>query len=141
MAFSAVVTAANVLERRSNKQPSLPIIGLAGVFIAVAVVLSLIFYLSSLFEPYERSIEAWLQRYPVYVVIWGIILSSVLFWLRRRRKDRYGYLEIIIGLTVLTFFAVNPYPGLVAFIVGFATPVYIMIRGAVNIDEYKPPGP
>ncbi|HEX8365847.1 MAG TPA: hypothetical protein VF603_11260 [Allosphingosinicella sp.] len=137
-ALSAGLIAIHFFERRSNDQPQLSLIRWAGLLVLLWLFLALVRYFLILANPYLQPLEEWLERYPVYVIAGGMVLAAAPFLLRRRRKDLYGYLEIIIGLTVLTFFAVNPYPGIVAFIVGFATPVYILIRGAVNIDEYKP---
>ena len=136
--LGALVTGIYIFERASHKKPRRSLPRLLVIFLLLSIAFSLLGILSKLMEPYVNPIQEKLEQYPSQVIFSGIVIAIILFYLRKKRLDLYGYVEIILGITVLATFAFNPYPGPIAFIVGFATPIYIMIRGADNIDKYRP---
>jgi len=68
----------------------------------------------------------------------GLVLIVVLYALRKFARWLYGLTEIIVGLAALALFNQEPSGIVVDWIVLYAAPIYLAIRGLDNFDRGLP---
>ena len=70
-----------------------------------------------------------------WMLTFGIMLSVGLFYLRKYCRWFYGAIEISVGLLALGHFNTEPSHDLIPWIVLYAGPIYVIIRGLDNFDR------
>jgi hypothetical protein len=68
----------------------------------------------------------------------GLVLIALLYTLRKFMRWLYGLTEIIVGIAALALFNQEPNGVLVNWIVLYAAPIYVAIRGIDNFDRGLP---
>ena len=84
--------------------------------------------------PYRDRILAYIT--PVWIVVVGLILGSLLYSIRARWRAFYGGLEIVFAIVSLSWIGIGmkdqpPVQSGLA----FCAAIYVFIRGRVNMEE------
>lgn len=73
---------------------------------------------------------------PIGVTIVGVMFATMLYSMRRWRKDFYGLLEVFVAVATLAAVGSQQLgTDLVSSLVGFVGAVYVLVRGLVNFTE------
>lgn len=73
---------------------------------------------------------------PIGVTIVGVMFATMLYAMRRWRKDLYGLLEVFVAVATLAAVGSQQLGAdLVPSLVGFVGAVYVLVRGLVNFTE------
>jgi len=77
-------------------------------------------------------------RVPILATMLGVVIGLALFGLRQWRKDHYGRIEVFVAVATLALTSTQPFAAASA--ISYIGGVYVLVRGLVNVAEFKSTG-